>query len=233
MKFISTDMNFDFVELLPFVERPFRAKLNAAKIHKDLDSLKNNTYKLRNYFKKLRTKIAFIEDPTNDEYVAVSGETDWKNNSPIVTVNIHTDHYDTFKFTKDAWWHFKYVFISILFHEMIHMMQFINRGSETSGSARYVKSGKSKIDQRREYHSDKDEIQAHAFQVWLDYKISRSRLSVQERVKKCLKRNYSSHLQDILKLFDYDFENNSTLRQLCQEILRWERRYNSFILKQI
>lgn len=225
-------MNFDFVEFLSFHERPFRAILNPAKIYHDLEKFKNNPKRLRDYFKKFRTKIVFKKDEKEDAYISISGETEWKNESPAIAIILYTDHYNTFKFSKDSWWQFKFVFLSIFLHEMIHMMQFVNRGNETSGTARFIKTGNEKIDFKREYHSDKDEIQAHAFQVWLDYKTSRSILPIETRVKHCLKRNYSSHLDSILKIFDYDFDN-SALRQLSKEIIRWESRWNSFILKEI
>lgn len=228
MKFIK-NMNFDFVEFLSFNERPFRARLLPSKIYHDLDKLKNKSRELKNYFKKFRTSIVFKKEDREDELISISGEAEWGEEKPRAFINVHTDHFDTFKFSRYSWMQFKYVFVSIFLHEVIHMMQFLNRGSESSGSARFIKSGIEKKDDQRSYHADKDEIQCHAFQVWLDYKVSRTNKPIPELVKSCLKRNYSSHLASILKIFDFDFDN-SALRQLCKEIIRWEDRYCKFIL---
>ena len=69
--------NFDWMEMLNFYERPFRAKLIPAKVWRDLDEYRNDSTGLSNYFKKWRTKIEFRPPPKKSEvwnkYVAVGG----------------------------------------------------------------------------------------------------------------------------------------------------------------
>ena len=50
MKFLE-NANYDWMELLNFYERPFRAKLTPAKVWNDLDRYKNDPIGLTNYAK--------------------------------------------------------------------------------------------------------------------------------------------------------------------------------------
>jgi hypothetical protein len=60
MKFFSS-LTFDFVDMLNFEERPFRAKFVPAKVWDDLDAYKNDSEVLKNYFKKWRTRVVFLD----------------------------------------------------------------------------------------------------------------------------------------------------------------------------
>ena len=56
---------FDWMDLLNFNERPFRAKYIPAKVWKDLDRYRNDSIGLTNYFKKWRTKIQWFQEKSN------------------------------------------------------------------------------------------------------------------------------------------------------------------------
>ena len=125
MKFLET-INYDWMEMLNFHERPFRAKLIPSKIWRDLDEYENDSVGLSNYFKKWRTKIEFREPLKKNwalsKYVAIGGE--YAPEERQCCIQIYTYDFNKHEFTVNSWKKFKYRVIQTLMHEMIHFMQY-------------------------------------------------------------------------------------------------------------
>jgi hypothetical protein len=229
MNFLET-CKFDWVEILNFSERPFRAKLIPSKIWKDLDKYRNDSVGLQNYSKKWRTSIKFMKNRSKakvwNEFIAVGGEY-WERRCEI---QIHTDKFDTFKFSEDSWERFKFKYIQVLMHELIHFMQYDRRYEEPSKRFyKWKKTYRKKTDEMREYYSCYDEVQAYAHCIYLDYKRSRPNKNIYDLLLECRDRSNSPTLTDIFKTFDYDFRNNETLKILLKEVYRWHRKYEKVL----
>lgn len=230
MNFLET-VQYDWLEMLDFYERPFRAKLIPAKIWKDLDRYRNNAVGLGNYTKKWRTRIEWRKELSKSKYyktyIALGGEYDPEERQCVML--IHTDKYDTFSFTDKSWERFKYKFIQVLCHEMIHFMQFDRRGDQWSNYVLpHKKIGHARKDEERRYLSEFDEIQAYAHCVYLDFKFYKPNVPVETLLKRCHKVNDSKTLSYILKAFGYDYRNNLAIPKLMQQIAKWERKYSRF-----
>lgn len=229
MKFLET-ADFDWMEMLSFYERPFRAKLIPSKVWKDLDLYRNDAKGLSNYCKKWCTKVEWRKEPTNakmyKEYVAIGGE--YIPDDRQIIMQLYTLSFDKHQFTEKSWVKFKYRFIQTLMHEMIHFMQYDRRADQWSNYVLpHKKIGHAKKDAERKYLSEFDEIQAYAHCVFLDFKVYRPNLSTEELIARAKKKRDSTTLHYFLKAFDYDFKNNYAIPKLMQHILKWERKYNA------
>jgi hypothetical protein len=222
------ELTFDWMDMLNFFERPFRAKFIPSKIWDDLDKYKNDSTGLCNYSKKWRTKIEWKERKTNkkQKYIAVGGEYDSQSRQCIV--QIYTNNFNTVKFTTASWDRFKFKYIQVLMHEIIHFMQYDRRGDEWSNYVLpYKKVKQNKKNEERKYLSEFDEIQAYAHCILLDFKTNKPNTPTSElisRSKTC--KTDSTTLQYILKVFDYDYRNNQAIPKLMQQIGKWERKYD-------
>lgn len=221
--------NFDWMDLLNFNERPFRASFVPAKIWKDLDRYKNDSVGLCNYFKKWRTKIVWVKEKSKakfwETHIAVGGEYDPEDRQCILI--IHTDKYNTFNFTKDSWIRFKFKLIQVEMHELIHFMQYDRRGDEWSNYVLpHKKVGHVKKDAERRYLSEFDEIQAYAHCVFLDYKMFKPTVPISVLVSRSRTHRDSKTLHYILKTFNYDYRNNHAIPKLLNQIGKWERKYD-------
>ncbi len=231
MNFLET-VNSDWMEMLNFYERPFRAKLIPSKMWKDLDLYKNDSRGLINYFKKWRTKIEFKKEPTRaiswKNYVGVGGEYDPETRQCILQV--YTVEYDKFQFSDRAWTKFKYRIIQTLMHEVIHFMQYDRRYDESSNYVLpHKKVGHERKDAEREYLSCFDEIQAYAHCVYVDLRSNFPNKNITEflSVSKAKVRSPSSTLKYFLKTFNYDSRNNKAINKLFQQVLKWDRKYKT------
>lgn len=234
MKFLE-NANFDWMEMLNFHERPFRAKFIPAKVWSDLDNYRNDSKGLSNYFRKWRTKIEFRPETSKakwaETHVACGGEYD--PNERQCTIHIYTSRYETFKFTPVTWCKFKYRLIQITMHELIHFMQFDRRGDEWSNYVvPYKKIGIKSKDAERKYLSEFDEIQAYAHCVLLDFKTKRPNVPIQLLLARCKTHRDSSTIKDYLRCFNYDFRNNQALPKLLQQVMKWERKYEKTLRRQ-
>jgi len=220
--------DFDWMEMLNFYERPFRAKLIPAKIWRDLDEYENDSVGLSNYFKKWRTKIEWKVPPNKPlwhKYVAVGGE--YAPEERQCCIQIYTVNFDTHKFDIVTWNKFKYRVIQTLMHEMIHFMQYDRRYDESSNYVvPYKRIGHSRKDAERRYLSEFDEIQAYAHCVYLDFKMKRPKVPLNILLNRCKKKRDSSTLHYFLKTFDYDFRNNISPQKIIQQISKWDRKYS-------
>jgi hypothetical protein len=220
--------DFDWLDLLNFYERPFRAKLIPSKVWADLDSYKNNPIGLSNYVRKWRTKIEWRKEKSKakwtENYVAIGGEYDTEKRQ--ITLQIYTQKYNTFPFSDKSWASFKFRLLQTLMHEMIHFMQYDRRGDEWSNYVvPYKKVGNAKKDEQRAYLSEFDEIQAYAHCVYLDYKMRRPNVDINILLNRYLKKRDSSTLHYFLKTFNYDLRNNQATRKIIDQIGKWDRKY--------
>jgi hypothetical protein len=226
MNFLET-ANFDWMDMLNFYERPFRAKLIPAKIWRDLDEYENDSSGLSNYFRKWKTRIEFRDPPkkTWSKYVAVGGE--YAPDERQCTIHIYTTNFDKYTFTQKTWDKFKYRVIQTLMHEMIHFMQYDRRYDEDSKYVvPYKRVGHSLKDAERRYLSEFDEIQAYAHCVYLDFKMKKPNIPVQTLLLRCKTYRDSSTLHYFLKTFNYDFRNNISPQKIIQQIAKWDRKYS-------
>lgn len=227
MRFLK-ELTFDWMDMLNFLERPFRAKFVPAKVWDDLDKYKNDSVGLVNYSKKWRTKIEWLEDTSNKklwkEYLAIGGEYDAEARQCIL--QIYTNDFNRFKFTSDSWDKFKFKFIQVLMHELIHFMQYDRRNDEWSQYVvPYKKVGNYKKDAERRYLSEFDEIQAYANCVLLDFKVNKPNIPISELISRSKKYKDSKTLHYILKTFNYDYRNNRAIPMILQQIAKWDRKY--------
>lgn len=221
------ELRFDWLAMLNFYERPFRAKLIPAKVWEDLDRYKNDSAGLVNYVKKWKTRIEWHNPKTKTfkQYIAVGGEYDVDMRQCIV--QIHTVDYDKFVFTAVAWNRFKFKLIQVIMHELIHFMQYDRRGDEWSNYVvPYKKLGNAIKDEERRYLSEFDEIQAYAHCVYLDYKMYRPNISISDLISRSKEYKDSRTLHYILKTFDYDYRNNHAIPKIIHQINKWERKYD-------
>lgn len=228
MKFLET-AEYDWMELLNFYERPFRAKLIPSKVWKDLDQYRNDSTGLVNYCKKWRTKVEFKPEPSKakvwQNYVGIGGEYDPETRQCLL--QIHSTKFNSHKFTEDAWVRFKYRFIQTLMHEIIHFMQYDRRNDEWSNYVLpHKKVGHAKKDAERRYLSEFDEIQAYAHCIYLDFKTTRPTLPVSLLLNRAKHKTDSRTLRYILKTFNFDYKNNHAIPKLMQQVLKWDRKYH-------
>lgn len=228
MRFL-TEMNYDWMNMLNWRERPFRAKFVPSKIWKDLDNYKNDSKGLSNYFKKWRTRIEFRKETSKAKVynmrIACGGEYDPEARQS--TIHIYTDKFDTYNFTDTVWNKFKFRLIQVTMHELIHFMQFDRRYDEWSGYVLpYKKVQHEKTNEERKYLSEFDEIQAYAHCVLLDFKCLAPSLPTQKLLNRSKRGRDSKTLRYILKTFNYDTRNNAAIPKLICQISKWERKYD-------
>jgi hypothetical protein len=224
--------DYDWLDLLNFNERPFRAKLNPSKVWKDLDRYRNDSVGLVNYCKKWRTKVEFRKEKSKakfyEKYIAIGGEYDPEDRQCII--QIYTDYYDKFKFTDTTWDKFKFKFLQVLMHEMIHFMQYDRRYDEWSNYVvPYKKIGHVKKDAERRYLSEFDEIQAYAHCILLDYKMLRPNVPINELLSRFKTKKDSKTFNYILRVFNNDHRNNHAIHKIIQQIGKWDRKYDRAI----
>ena len=227
MKFLENS-NFDWMDLLNFYERPFRAKLIPAKVWKDLDRYENDSIGLSHYCRKWRTKVEYKTPPSKaiawEKYVGVGGEYDPENRQCIMQV--YTTKFDSHHFTPETWARFKYRFIQTLMHEIVHFMQYDRRGDQWSNYVLpHKKIGHTKKDAERRYLSEFDEIQAYAHCIYLDFKSFKPNMTIEELLLRAKKKRDSRTLHYFLKTFDYDFKRNYAIPKLMQQIIKWDNKY--------
>ena len=228
MKFFSS-LTFDFVDMLNFEERPFRAKFVPAKVWDDLDAYKNDSEGLRNYFKKWRTRVVFLDPYPKKEgkYIPVGG---WympdENRSCI---DVYTMYFDTFKFDKSNWERLKYKLIQVMMHELIHCRQYMGKDEDfVTSTVKFYKTGVQRIDDNRHYHSGRDEIEAYAHCIFLEYKSFKPTIPVIDLIRRATTKRDSTTFNGIIRLFGNDPRNNSALPLLARKILTWERKYSRY-----
>lgn len=223
MKYLRS-LQFDFVDMLDFSDRPFRAKFVPAKIWDDLDFYKNDSKGLSNYFKKWKCKVVFLKNKKEKRYIPVGGLYDPDTNSS--EVHIYTLNYDNFKFDDQSWDRLKYKLIQVTMHELIHCKQYMGKGEfYEPRTVKFHRTGIAKVDDTRHYYSGMDEIEAYAHCIFLDFKTTKPTIPVMTLIRRAMDKKDSSTFSGILKVFSKDFNKNAALPILAKKILTWERKY--------
>lgn len=229
MKFVQT-IDFDFIELLSFWERPFKAKFIPQKVWNDLDKYKNDSNGLKNYFKKWKTRVLFKPLKRKMRYVPVGGE--YNTEIHQSEVHIYCNNFDRYSFDDKVWKRLKYKIIQVTMHEFIHCRQYYSKDEWWEpGTVPYKKTGVLKIDTNRHYHSNKGEIEAYAHCIFLDYKCYKPKIPLMDLIRRSHKTNDSTTFAGIVKLFNHDNINNHALPLLAKKILTWDRKYKAFFRK--
>lgn len=225
MRYIQS-LDFDFIDFLNFDEKPFRAKFNPSKVWDDLDQYKNDATGLKNYFKKWRFSIKFHKEKKPTTRISVGGGyyTDEERSELDIWTSPDTS-YDKYKFTDSSWARFKFRVIQVTMHELIHCRQYYGKHEFfTKGRVNYKETGIKKIDDNREYHSGKDEIEAYAHCVYLDFKTKRPTIPIATLIRHAKTYKVSKNLSGIQKVFQTD-KHNEVIPLLLRKILVWERKY--------
>jgi hypothetical protein len=226
MKYIQS-LDLDFIELLNFEDRPFRAKFNPAKIWEDLDKYKNDATGLRNYFKKWRFRITWHTEKKPTKSMAVGGGyyPDLEFSELDIWQSPDTP-YNKYQFTEATWARFKYRVIQVAMHELIHCKQYYGKPEEYCATkVHYAKTGIQRIDSNRDYHAGRDEIEAYAHCVYLDFKTKRPTIDIATLIRYAKTYKVSKNLSGIQRLFRTD-RHNEVVPLLLRKILVWERKYN-------
>jgi len=220
-------VGFDFIELLNFVDRPFRAKFIPAKIWDELDTFKNDSVGLTKYFKRWKCNVNFKQYKKITKYIPVGGYyLPDKNTSGL---DLYTMHYDTFEFTQKSWDRLKYKILQVIMHELVHCRQYMGKHEDfESSTVKFHRTGISKVDEVRHYHSGRDEIEAYAHCIYLDFKAYKPNINITELIRRCMTEKDSPTFTGIIKLFGRDSQNNHALPLLTRKNLTWERKYKRF-----
>ena len=233
MLFLET-ANYNWLDLLDFKDDlPFKAGLNPSKLWRDLDRYKHDSKGLSNYFRKWKTKIEFLKPSraiTYLNYVAVGGEYDSEVRQS--TIQIYTDQYNTFEWTVDSWGRFKQGVIQTLMHELIHMWQYVRRGDREYKYIHPYKTTQTKSkNNERLYLSSNDEVEAYAHCAFFEIQCYKYNSKVNGFLN-FNKRNPSSTIRYYLKTFEYDKQNQATVR-LFKHILKWQTKYKKLYSKEM
>jgi hypothetical protein len=226
MNFLQS-LDFNFMDMLQFDELPFRAKFNPSKVWDDLDRYKNDATGLRNYFKKWRFSIKFYKEKKPTTRISVGGG--YYTDEERLELDIWTSpdtNYNKYKFTDSSWNRFKFRVIQVSMHELIHCRQYYGKHEFfTKGRVNYKETGIKRIDENREYHSGKDEIEAYAHCVFLDFKSKRPTIPIATLIRHAETYKVSKNLSAIQKVFQTD-KHNEVVPLLLRKILVWDRKYN-------
>lgn len=224
MQFLE-NAKFDWMDMLNFYERPFRASFIPAKVWTDLDRYRNDPKGLSNYFRKWRTKIEWGKLKKPSEYIWVGGE--YSPDDRQCTIKIYTTKFKTHKFTQKSWDRFKFKLIQTEMHELIHFMQYDRRDDQDSGYVLpYRKVSHAKKNEERKYLSEFDEIQAYAHCVLLEFKCFKPTVSTEDLISRAKYRRDSRCLHYILRTFNFDYKRNEAIPKLMQHVMKWDRKYS-------
>ena len=223
-------LDFDFIDFLNFEVRPFRAKFVPAKIWDDLDKYKNDATGLRNYFKKWRFRIVWMKESKPSSRILVGGGYYTEEEFSELEIWTGTEtSYKKFKFSDKSWDRFKFRVIQVAMHELIHCRQYLGKHEDYNASkVYYKKSGIAKVDENRDYHAGRDEIEAYAHCIYLDFKMRRPTIPVAELIRNPKQHQVSKNLNGIKRLFKAD-RFNEVVPLLLRKILVWERKYSSIV----
>jgi hypothetical protein len=228
MRYIQS-LDFDFIDMLNFDDRPFRAKFVPAKVWTDLDKYENDATGLINYFKKWRFSIVWHQETKPTKYIAVGGGyyPDTGRSELDLWTSPDTD-FNKYKFTETNWARFKYRVIQVAMHELIHCKQYYGKHEEYCASKVYFsRTGIEKIDNNRDYHAGRDEIEAYAHCVYLDFKNKRPTVPIATLIRHAKTYKVSKNLSGIQRIFRTD-RHNEVIPLLLRKILVWERKYNNY-----
>lgn len=231
MNFLQS-LDYNFMDMLQFDELPFRAKFVPSKIWCDLDRYKNDATGLRNYFKKWRFSIVWHKEKKLTKHISVGGG--YYPDEGRSEIDIYTSpdtNFNQYKFTQSSWNRFKFRVIQVSMHELIHCKQYYGKNEFYSASkVYYKKTGVKQIDDNRDYHAGRDEIDAYAHCVYLDFKMRRPTIPIADLIRYAQTYKVSKNLTGIQKVFKTD-QNNEVIPLLLRKILVWDRKYCKLNIK--
>ena len=82
----------------------------------------------------------------------------------------------------------------------------------------FKKTGIPKIDNNREYHAGKDEIEAYAHCVYLDFKVRRPNIPIATLIRYAKTYKVSKNLAGIQRVFQTDFYRHQTVAMRTTQI---------------
>ena len=108
-----------------------------------------------------------------------------------------------------------------------HIFDFLHDNLRIATKVYYARTGIKRIDENRAYHAGRDEIEAYAHCVYLDFKMKRPTIPVGDLIRYAGTYKVSKNLTGIQKLFRTD-KYNEVVPLLLRKILTWERKYTRF-----
>lgn len=159
----------DFVKVCGFKRKPFKSKFVLSQVWKDLDQFRGDIGALTKYFKQYKTDVIIGIPEIEFEKIPIGGyyTPDLNRIELILTVK----DFDNHQFTDRSWWEFKFLIIQVMCHEIVHMMQFVNRDFFWSyRNCKFRKVRSEAKNENRKYHASLDEIQAYAHCIYLELK---------------------------------------------------------------
>lgn len=223
-----TLLNLDYVEFLNFEERPFKAKLNPAKLWVKLDECRYDKRKLVNLLKPYKTRVATTQKNTFGHAVAVGGYFYYDPNFiEVILVESGGAVFGKTKFKDKRWEGIKFRIIQTLVHELIHFRQHMHRDKDKDTKHhKFPEHHSNTVNELREYYSSYDEIQTQAHDIlWEMFSLNITDVS---GTLARLRAKRPKPLKNIEKAFDYNYDAPQ-MRHLVREILRWERKYGEYI----
>lgn len=206
----------DFVTICGFKIRPFRKKLVLSDLWNDLDEHKNNFDSLKKYLKAFKADLEQTTDNhTHDksDQIPISGF--YTPDTNRIELILGVSDYDKFEFNDDMRWNeFKFTFIQVLCHEVVHMMQFSNRDFSWSyRRCKYRKVRSKFVNEDRKYHASLDEIQAYAHCIFLE--MMEFNINID-----------ASPTYNMIKVAFGRRVNEPVIRKTLYHVKRWFERYN-------
>ena len=196
----------DFITLLQFQKRPFKALFVPNTVFFRLDEHKNNLKSLKIYLREFKIKIFTVPF----DVITVGGEF---CETGKVLINLFGD-YDGYIFTDDEWFMFKFRLVQVIQHELIHWSQYSMRGHGECRVLKYTSKHPYAA-----YFSSVDEIGAYSHCVYLE--LYRECCTFDENIDF---RRSETCAMIIDEVFGNDMSNDA-LRRYYKDILRWVHHY--------
>jgi hypothetical protein len=220
--FIHT-IDRDFVEICGFKERPFRKKLIISKIWNELDAFRGSFQSFKKYLKSFRVDLLIDSNSLHDHLQIPVGGFYCPENNRIELI-LYTENFDMFLFDDYQWYEFKFSFMQVFCHEIVHMMQFSNRDYVWSyRRCKFRKVKMAEINEDRKYHASLDEIQAYAHCIFLE--LMETGIGVPKCEKERKLYNCSATYSMLLRVFGNKV-SEPTIQKTMYHVSRWAKRYN-------
>lgn len=222
--FVSS-CNKDFVQICGFKKRPFRTKFIMSRIWNDLDSLRNDTEAFKKYFKKFRVDVVICGPQEKFETIPIGGFYTPDTNRIELILNVQ--NFDSHNFDDTRWWEFKFMIIQVLCHEIVHMMQFVNRDFFWSyRNCKYRKVLSEEKNENRKYHASMDEVQAYAHCIYLE--LMQFGFDIPKKKDENYKFKLSITFNMILRVFGNKM-SEQVIQKTMFHVKQWDKRYKSIV----
>lgn len=220
--FVST-CEKNFIEICGFKKKPFRSKFVFKDIWNDMDSFKGDIQSMKKYFKKFRTDVILNEPVQHYDNIPVGGyyTPDTNRIELVITVN----DFNNYSFSDKDWFQFKFIVIQVMAHELVHMMQFVNRDFFWSyKNCKYRKVRSEEKNANRKYHANMDEIQAYAHCIYLELTQFGFQIPKSKEPNDVFKLSVTFNM--ILNVFGNRM-NQPAITKTIFHIRQWDKKYNA------